>query len=198
MQEIFPYVTLVALWSAYFFLHSYLATSQVKQLFSFMGKYYRLSYSFLSVLGLIGIIAFMMFIPAQWLWKTQDTNRYFGMMLATFGVFVIRLGFKQYKTSEFIGTAQLNKRETKNIFQRSGILNHISHPIYSGTMLLAWGLFIFAPHVSHLVSTICIQIYLHIGTWLEEKKLVKEFGDSYRKYQQEVPRFIPRFKKKSH
>jgi protein-S-isoprenylcysteine O-methyltransferase Ste14 len=30
-----------------------------------------------------------------------------------------------------------------------------------------------------------------IGTWLEEKKLVLEFGETYVKYQQEVPMIIP-------
>jgi hypothetical protein len=30
-----------------------------------------------------------------------------------------------------------------------------------------------------------------IGTFLEERKLVREFGDRYRKYQAEVSMFIP-------
>jgi len=36
-----------------------------------------------------------------------------------------------------------------------------------------------------------LTIYIIIATRLEEKKLVLEFGDTYVKYQQEVPMFIP-------
>ena len=34
-------------------------------------------------------------------------------------------------------------------------------------------------------------LYLYVGTWLEEKKLVKQFGKKYKKYQEEVPMLIP-------
>jgi protein-S-isoprenylcysteine O-methyltransferase Ste14 len=45
-----------------------------------------------------------------------------------------------------------------------------------------------------------LTIYIILGTFLEEKKLVLEFGDTYVKYQQEVPMLIPftRTKRKQH
>jgi len=36
-----------------------------------------------------------------------------------------------------------------------------------------------------------LTAYIIIGTRLEEKKLVLEFGESYTKYQHEVPMLIP-------
>ncbi len=45
--------------------------------------------------------------------------------------------------------------------------------------------------MADLVVNIVLTIYVCIGTLLEEKKLVLEFGDSYITYQKEVPMLIP-------
>jgi len=45
--------------------------------------------------------------------------------------------------------------------------------------------------MSDIVVNIVLTIYIIMATRLEEKKLVLEFGDTYVKYQQEVPMFIP-------
>ena len=42
-----------------------------------------------------------------------------------------------------------------------------------------------------IVVNIILTIYVIIGTKLEERKLVLEFGETYVKYQQEVPMLIP-------
>jgi protein-S-isoprenylcysteine O-methyltransferase Ste14 len=49
--------------------------------------------------------------------------------------------------------------------------------------------------MADIVVNAILTIYVVIGTVLEEKKLVLEFGDAYRKYQQEVPMLIPFTKK---
>ncbi|MEM6397138.1 MAG: hypothetical protein AAF741_12385 [Bacteroidota bacterium] len=43
--------------------------------------------------------------------------------------------------------------------------------------------------VLHMASV--TTAYIPIGIHLEERKLVIEFGEAYRKYQQEVKRLIP-------
>jgi len=44
---------------------------------------------------------------------------------------------------------------------------------------------------------VVLTVYVVIGTKLEEKKLVLEYGDKYIKYQQEVPMLIPFTKARS-
>jgi protein-S-isoprenylcysteine O-methyltransferase Ste14 len=44
---------------------------------------------------------------------------------------------------------------------------------------------------SDVVVNLVLTAYVIIGTILEEKKLVLEFGESYIKYQKEVPMLIP-------
>lgn len=189
------YVWLLLSWLIYFLAHSVLATNSVKQLFSGISNYYRLLYSAVSIFGLVAIVGYMIFIPPVWIWEPTTLSKFFGLSLATYGVIVIKAGFKSYDLKEFLGLKQLKGfSEEHGVLQTGGILKHIRHPLYTGTMLLSWGLFIFAPHLVHLLSVVCIQVYLVIGTLLEEKKLESAFGESYRKYKKEVPMFFPKIK----
>ncbi|MEI7463478.1 MAG: protein-S-isoprenylcysteine methyltransferase, partial [Candidatus Taylorbacteria bacterium] len=45
--------------------------------------------------------------------------------------------------------------------------------------------------MADIVVNIVLTVYIIIGTVLEEKKLVLEFGETYIKYQKEVPMLIP-------
>ncbi len=45
--------------------------------------------------------------------------------------------------------------------------------------------------MADIIVNIVLTIYVIMGTIIEEKKLVLEFGDAYVKYQQEVPMLIP-------
>ena len=43
-----------------------------------------------------------------------------------------------------------------------------------------------------LAFAVSCNVYFFIGSIFEERKLVREFGDAYRAYQQRVPRLLPR------
>jgi methanethiol S-methyltransferase len=45
--------------------------------------------------------------------------------------------------------------------------------------------------VSTILINIIISIYFIVGSFLEERKLVREFGDDYRQYQQTVSMLFP-------
>ncbi len=70
----------------------------------------------------------------------------------------------------------------------SGILGVIRHPWYVAVFILLW---VGDLTPSKIIINVILSGYLVIGTFLEERKLVLEFGDRYRKYQAEVSMFIP-------
>jgi len=45
--------------------------------------------------------------------------------------------------------------------------------------------------VSGLITNIILTIYLVVGTVLEERKLLMEYGEDYRQYQKKVSMLIP-------
>ncbi len=40
-----------------------------------------------------------------------------------------------------------------------------------------------------------ITAYMLIGSWFEEQKLLRQFGEAYAEYQKKTPAFIPRLKR---
>jgi len=189
---------LVLLWLVYFVMHSVLASQKVKKYFEKrMGdafRYYRLLYNFIAVIGLLGILLYNAFISshvlllAGWL----PLVKFIGLTLAIWGVLMLRLAFKKYSLKEFLGITQARKEtNTDEKLQTGGILQYVRHPIYSGTLLLIWGFWLFSPTLAHLISTVCISIYVLIGMRLEEAKLIAAFGDTYRQYKKSVPALLP-------
>jgi protein-S-isoprenylcysteine O-methyltransferase Ste14 len=57
-----------------------------------------------------------------------------------------------------------------------------------GGILIVWSCDL---SVSTILINMVISIYFIIGSILEERKLVREFGEKYREYQQRVSMLIP-------
>jgi len=75
----------------------------------------------------------------------------------------------------------------------SGIFKHIRHPHYTSLLIIGYGLaFIFNSLAALLIASIAIPIMI----WSiidEEKLLIKQYGDEYKKYMKKTPyRLIPR------
>ncbi len=65
----------------------------------------------------------------------------------------------------------------------------VRHPLYFFTLLMIWTY----PHLTadRLLFNVLWTIWLVVGTILEERDLVEEFGNEYREYQLKVPMLIP-------
>ncbi len=87
-----------------------------------------------------------------------------------------------------------NKPYTPLNFKVKSFYKYVRHPLYFGMLLGMWATPVMS--VTHLLFAIGITIYVVIGTRLEEKDLVKEFGDTYKNYQKSKPMLVP-FTKKS-
>jgi protein-S-isoprenylcysteine O-methyltransferase Ste14 len=70
----------------------------------------------------------------------------------------------------------------------SGILGVVRHPWYAAGILIIWARPL---DMAVLVTNAVLTTYLFAGTILEERRLVAEFGDVYREYQNRVPMFFP-------
>jgi uncharacterized membrane protein len=71
----------------------------------------------------------------------------------------------------------------------SGVYSITRHPLYLGGIMILWSnLEMSLPDL--LVSTL-FTLYFIAGGVLEERKLVEEFGDVYRRYKEEVSMILP-------
>jgi protein-S-isoprenylcysteine O-methyltransferase Ste14 len=65
----------------------------------------------------------------------------------------------------------------------------VRHPLYFLMLLLVWS----CPDLTadRLLFNSIWTVWIYIGTVLEEKDLLSDFGDQYREYQRKVPMLIP-------
>lgn len=187
---------LTLLWLIYFFIHSFFASTAVKkkfqQLFPDINRFYRTIYIFFSIAGLAVIFLFQSSLALSLLYKMNTLSTGVGLCLATAGVIIVLESFSFYDTAEFLGIRQLKGYPEEQGFIMDGILRYIRHPLYSGSMLFLIGYLIFAPNVVNLVSVILMIIYFIIGSYFEEKKLIRSFGKEYLDYRSKVPAFFPK------
>lgn len=78
-----------------------------------------------------------------------------------------------------------------NELRIDGIHRFVRHPLYLGTFIFIWGLFLLYPHWSLLIANSVITIYTLVAIRFEEQKLIEEFGEAYITYQKQVPTILP-------
>jgi protein-S-isoprenylcysteine O-methyltransferase Ste14 len=71
----------------------------------------------------------------------------------------------------------------------------VRHPLYAFVLVLLWSF----PDVTtdRLLLNLSWTVWIFVGTILEERDLVNEFGESYRSYQRQVPMLLPLRRKRT-
>lgn len=77
-------------------------------------------------------------------------------------------------------------------FQTPWIYKIIRHPMQAGQILGLWAIPLMT--AGHLTLALGMTVYVFIGIYFEERDLVRNFGQRYVEYRQEVPKLIPVFK----
>lgn len=189
---------LALLWAAWCLLHSLLITPAFTAFVSRNGGhrfvYYRLAYNLFSLLTLLPLWLYTRRLSAGkalwWEWPCGLLQG--GLVIAGLGLFWA--GARSYDLAFFAGLRQIADfrrpapKTTGSGLKRKGILGLVRHPWYSAALVLLWAQKQDGPTG---VMTAVLSLYLVVGAFLEEGKLVREFGEEYRAYQREVSMFFP-------
>ncbi|NVM46815.1 MAG: isoprenylcysteine carboxylmethyltransferase family protein [Candidatus Lokiarchaeota archaeon] len=76
------------------------------------------------------------------------------------------------------------------------IYSLIRHPQYVGGIIAHIGISLLLSSLFSLIFTPLVILLNYLIAWKEEKELVKEFGEKYKKYKENVPMLIPKLKKR--
>lgn len=190
---LFNHIILAVLWIVYCVLHSVLASQWLKKKLQQRMKnfkWYRLWYTLFAFLFLIAVIYYQITIPAIQLFLVTDFIFITGLIIAFAGLLLMIICIRKYFMS-LSGLRSLVVENFNNELKISGVHQYIRHPLYLGTFIFIWGLFMVFPYSTLLIANSIITVYTLIGIELEEDKLIAEFGEVYRHYQTRVPRLIP-------
>ncbi len=192
------YFILALLWITYCVLHSALISVAVTDyLHRELGnkyRFYRLFYNVFSIITLIPVVIFSLSIKQEPFFVWDGYLLPFKYILFLSGIFLFVAGAKHYSIAQFSGLAQIKQGTSHNLINDTGwlssrgILGVLRHPFYAGIFPLLWAGDL---DVTALITNIILSIYVLIGTLLEERKLIVEFGDAYRQYQQNVSMLFP-------
>ena len=191
------HVLLAALWVLYCVLHSVLASRRVKIFVQSRSekvfRYYRLSYTLFAALSLAAVVWFQLSIATVFLFPPFVVADILGGITAVTGLLIMFICIKKYFLS-LSGLKSLVQERPSATLMISGIHRYLRHPLYLGTFLFLWGVWLITPTLSLLIANSIITAYTVYAIRLEEKKLVQEFGEQYIQYQKEVPKLLPRFR----
>lgn len=158
-------------------------------------RFYRLVYNLFSFLTFLPVIYVEQMNKTELLfsWKGPFLQVIRGLLFL-FSATVLYLGAKEYDGREFLGLRQLRSGGTNRTLHAdgslhtSGVLSFVRHPWYLGSIIIIW---LRSIYLSVLIVNIIFSLYLIVGSMLEEYKLKREFGETYRTYQKEVSMLIP-------
>jgi protein-S-isoprenylcysteine O-methyltransferase Ste14 len=188
----------VLLWMLWCTLHSTLIATPVKDyLRKTLGdwfRFYRLFFNAVSLATLIPVLYYSLSIQRTPIFCWEGHLMIVKYLLLTTSIALFVAGGRHYSMSQFLGIRQIKTGRANpalseyDTFDTWGILRAIRHPWYIASLMFIWARDI---SLSTLLINIVISTYFVIGTILEERKLLLEFGENYREYQKNVSMFIP-------
>ncbi|MEE9373194.1 MAG: NnrU family protein [Saprospiraceae bacterium] len=182
----------------YYIIHSVMAHQHVKNtLYKIIpAHYYRILYSAISTIGLISLV--IIYNGLEQIVMFHFPINYIGAAFTIIGITLITSSLLSFNLSEFFGLEQL-KRKSETLYDTlntKGLYKYVRHPLYLGFVIFFVGLFLFVPNRNILAVGSISIVYSYIGGTLEERRLLLQYGDLYKKYQETTPFIFP-YKMKS-
>jgi protein-S-isoprenylcysteine O-methyltransferase Ste14 len=180
------------LWASFGAGHSVLAGRRGRRLLTpLVGRWHRLAYNVIATVHLAAIWALGRFLLAPgvepfalpW-WVVALQVAAFVAALALFWA-----GGRRYDLGRFLGTRPEREEASAEPLVTDGIQGRVRHPLYTAGYL---ALFASVGDPFSLATAVWASVYLAIGTWIEERRLLGLYGEAYRDYRRRVPPVVPR------
>ncbi len=195
-MEIFWLVLAFALWGL---LHSWTASLgwkgwlQTRLGAAWVKRYYRLAYNLFALVSFLPLLWLTAALPDVLLYRLPFPWAGFCVLLQLLGAWLVLQAVRQTGLWTFLGLHQvLHGEEPPARFVVQGVYRWVRHPIYTGTLLLLWATPLMTRNT--LVFNLLATLYIVIGLHFEERKLLREFGEPYRRYRQQTPMLWPRLR----
>lgn len=191
MWSVFWLVLAITAWGV---VHSLMAALSAKQAFrrrfgpSLM-RWYRLGYNLFAAASFLPIASMIAVLPDRPLYQIPAPWSYLMLAGQALALLLLFVAVLQTDTLSFVGLRQLFGPEQAGTLVTGGLYRFVRHPLYTAVLLVLW----LTPVVSANTFTVIsgLTLYILVGAWFEERKLLSKFGSSYAEYRRVTPMLIP-------
>jgi protein-S-isoprenylcysteine O-methyltransferase Ste14 len=158
--------------------------------------FHRVAYNFFSLLTLIPLLIYSAIdvgdVAFRWGggWNILRGLLFLCSMTLFYG------GAQKYDLKSFVGLRQVREGQSRLLlstdqqFSATGVFALTRHPWYLGSLLFIWSILPIYYEKSFSAGII-LSVYLVTGTLLEERKILRQYGESYSQYQKKVSMLFP-------
>jgi protein-S-isoprenylcysteine O-methyltransferase Ste14 len=188
-MSIFILLLALTIWGV---VHSFLASHLAKDLFRLkVGQmdFYRLAYNIFAGISFLPILYLMATLPNQVVYEVPSPWNLIMFGGQILSVILLLVAFLQTDSLSFVGLRQLFEEDKSSVLVIHGLYKIVRHPLYTFSLLFLW----LTPTVSQNSLTVYVgaTLYILVGIYFEERKLLREFGADYEKYRRHTPMLIP-------
>ncbi len=185
-----------AIWIGWCVIHSLLNSEgpirATGLLDSKIGRYFRLLYSITAVFTLLLANYITPNSPEFEVWRFQGLAFIIKVLIWAIAIIMFYLTFKFFNLWHFLGLSAIGlsrrNRDSQKKLITWGIYGVVRHPQFCAGLVILW---VRNLTDTDLIINIVLSIYLIIGGRIEEKRLLRIYGNAYSDYMKMVPGFIP-------
>ena len=159
---------------------------------------YRLGFNIFATLTLLPILALPLLLPDRTLYTIPLPWTLLTLTLQALAALALLVGLLQTGLWSFLGLQQLMRppaREDGELVV-GGLYRWVRHPLYTAGLVFIWLTPLMT--VNLLALYLGFSFYIVVGAWIEERKLLAEFGPAYANYRQRTSFLVPLPPKKSY
>ena len=194
------YVLLALLWSVWCVIHSGLISVTVTEFFKRrVGthyRFYRLFFNIVATVTIIPVVLYAHSLDGEVLFAWSGFLGVFQVLLLILAAALFVAGARHYDMLQLVGVRQAMGGSPHSVLTEtgklstSGVLSVTRHPWYLAAILLVWTSNR-SMNAATLITSAVLTAYLIVGTLMEERKLLMEFGAEYGEYRRRVSMLFP-------
>jgi protein-S-isoprenylcysteine O-methyltransferase Ste14 len=168
-------------------LHSLLASYAAKGRIKLEG-WYRLAYNAFALVSFAPILYLMLTLPDRPIYQVPSPWNVVMLGGQLLAILFLLIAIRQTDILSFLGFRQILEGEKPGRLITAGLYRWVRHPLYTGILLFMW----LTPIMTQNILTVYLGLtmYILIGAYFEEKKLLSEF-EGYAEYKRKTPMLIP-------
>jgi methanethiol S-methyltransferase len=158
-------------------------------------RWYRLFFNLIAAVTILPTLVLVALLPDRQLYRIP-----FPWVLLTLGVQVAAvLGLLHSVgatgAANFLGIEQVVdpvRAAQPHRMTTTGLYRYVRHPLYTCSILILWLVPVMTLNI--LAFNLGATLYMSIGAFFEERKLLREFGQEYEEYRRHTPMLVPCWK----